>query len=83
MTDAEQELYPRLEGERDRITMLTGGVGARRRHQPDGAGPGGRLHLTDHPGRQHGFPDDSRIYERLAPLLASTSLGPGRRSWPP
>jgi haloalkane dehalogenase len=38
--------------------------------------PGGRLHVTDHPGQEpalvllHGFPDDSRIYDRLAPLLA-------------
>jgi len=38
--------------------------------------PGGRLHVTDHPGQDpalvllHGFPDDSRIYDRLAPLLA-------------
>jgi pimeloyl-ACP methyl ester carboxylesterase len=38
--------------------------------------PDGRLHVTDHPGQDpalvlmHGFPDDSRIYDRLAPLLA-------------
>jgi pimeloyl-ACP methyl ester carboxylesterase len=38
--------------------------------------PGGRLHVTDHPGQEpalvllHGFPDDSRAYDRLAPLLA-------------
>jgi pimeloyl-ACP methyl ester carboxylesterase len=38
--------------------------------------PGGRIHVTDFPGDEpvlvvmHGFPDDSRIYERLAPLLA-------------
>jgi hypothetical protein len=38
--------------------------------------PGGRLHLSDHPGQDpplvllHGFPDDARIYDRLAPLLA-------------
>jgi haloalkane dehalogenase len=38
--------------------------------------PGGRLHVTDFPGAEpalvvlHGFPDDSRIYDRLAPLLA-------------
>lgn len=38
--------------------------------------PGGRLHVTDHAGQDppllllHGFPDDSRIYDRLAPLLA-------------
>jgi haloalkane dehalogenase len=36
----------------------------------------GMLHVTDQPGRaptfllMHGFPDDSRIYGRLAPLLA-------------
>src|SRR5262249_20310078 len=42
-------------------------------------GPNGRLHLTDQPGEGpplvllHGFPDDSRIYDRLLPLLA-----PGR-----
>ncbi len=33
--------------------------------------PGGRLHVTDHAGSEpalvvmHGFPDDSRIYDRL------------------
>jgi haloalkane dehalogenase len=38
--------------------------------------PGGRLHVTDFPGVEpalvvmHGFPDDSRIYDRLAPMLA-------------
>jgi haloalkane dehalogenase len=38
--------------------------------------PGGRLHVTDHAGQDppllllHGFPDDSRIYDGLAPLLA-------------
>jgi hypothetical protein len=38
--------------------------------------PGGRLHVIDHPGQDpalvllHGFPDDSRAYHRLAPLLA-------------
>jgi pimeloyl-ACP methyl ester carboxylesterase len=38
--------------------------------------PYGRLHVNDHPGREpafvlmHGFPDDSRIYNRLAGLLA-------------
>lgn len=38
--------------------------------------PGGRLHVSDRPGHDpgpvllHGFPDDSRIYDRLAPLLA-------------
>jgi 2-hydroxy-6-oxonona-2,4-dienedioate hydrolase len=36
----------------------------------------GRLHVTDHPGDEpalvlmHGFPDDSRIYHRLVPLLS-------------
>jgi haloalkane dehalogenase len=36
----------------------------------------GRLQVTDHPGDEpalvlmHGFPDDSRIYRRLAPLLS-------------
>ena len=36
----------------------------------------GRLHVRDYPGQEpafvmmHGFPDDSRIYDRLAPLLA-------------
>jgi pimeloyl-ACP methyl ester carboxylesterase len=48
---------------------------------PDGAvnqmvqAPGGRLHISDHPGQDpalvlHGFPDDSRVYDRLVPLLA-------------
>jgi haloalkane dehalogenase len=38
--------------------------------------PDGRLHVTDHPGQDpalvllHGFPDDSRAYHRLVPLLA-------------
>jgi haloalkane dehalogenase len=38
--------------------------------------PGGRLYVRDFPGEEpalvvmHGFPDDSRIYDRLAPLLA-------------
>ncbi len=38
--------------------------------------PGGPLHVVDHPGNapalvlMHGFPDDSRIYNRLVPLLA-------------
>jgi pimeloyl-ACP methyl ester carboxylesterase len=38
--------------------------------------PGGRLHVRDFPGADpalvvmHGFPDDSRIHDRLAPLLA-------------
>ena len=38
--------------------------------------PGGRLNVRDFPGVEsalvvmHGFPDDSRIYDRLAPLLA-------------
>jgi pimeloyl-ACP methyl ester carboxylesterase len=36
----------------------------------------GRLHVSDRPGDEpalvlmHGFPDDSRIYNRLAPLLS-------------
>jgi haloalkane dehalogenase len=39
-------------------------------------GPNGKVHLTDQPGEgtplllMHGFPDDSRIYDRLRPLLA-------------
>lgn len=49
---------------------------------PDGAvnrmvqAPGGRIHISDHPGQDpalvllHGFPDDSRIYDRLVPQLA-------------
>ena len=38
-------------------------------------GPSGRIHVADHPGEGtplvllHGFPDDSRIYDRLIPLL--------------
>src|SRR5215472_5803164 len=38
--------------------------------------PGGRLRVADHPGDEpalvlmHGFPDDSRIYDRLVPLLS-------------
>jgi pimeloyl-ACP methyl ester carboxylesterase len=38
--------------------------------------PGGLLHVRDQPGASpaivmmHGFPDDSRIYDRLTPLLA-------------
>ena len=38
-------------------------------------GPNGQVHLTDQPGEGppllllHGFPDDSRIYDRLTPLL--------------
>jgi len=38
--------------------------------------PGGSLHVTDQPGAEpavvllHGFPDDSRIYDRLIPHLA-------------
>jgi haloalkane dehalogenase len=38
--------------------------------------PGGRLHVTEYLGTapplvlMHGFPDDSRIYDRLVPLLA-------------
>ena len=44
--------------------------------------PGGRLHVSDHPGQEpalvllHGFPDDSRIYERLAPPLAPAGRWP-------
>jgi len=43
-------------------------------------GLGGRLHVRDHPGQEpafvmmHGFPDDSRIYGRLAPLLAPSRV---------
>jgi haloalkane dehalogenase len=39
------------------------------------AAPGGALHVSDHPGADpaivmmHGFPDDSRIYDRIVPLL--------------
>jgi pimeloyl-ACP methyl ester carboxylesterase len=39
------------------------------------AAPGGALHVSDHPGANpaivmmHGFPDDSRIYDRIIPLL--------------
>ena len=39
--------------------------------------PGGRVHVTDYQAAaaplvlMHGFPDDSRIYDRLVPLLAS------------
>jgi pimeloyl-ACP methyl ester carboxylesterase len=38
--------------------------------------PGGRLHVRDYAGAEpalvvmHGFPDDSRIYDRVAPMLA-------------
>jgi pimeloyl-ACP methyl ester carboxylesterase len=38
--------------------------------------PGGRLHVRDFAGAEpalavmHGFPDDSRIYDRVARLLA-------------
>jgi haloalkane dehalogenase len=38
--------------------------------------PGGQLHVRDFPGAEpalvvlHGFPDDSRIYDQVAPLLA-------------
>ena len=37
----------------------------------------GRLQVTDHPGDEpalilmHGFPDDSRIYDRLVPVPVS------------
>ena len=40
------------------------------------AAPGGVLHVSDHPGAgpaivmMHGFPDDSRIYDRIMPLLS-------------
>src|SRR5262245_25158898 len=40
------------------------------------SGPNGRLYVTDQLGESppllllHGFPDDSRIYDRLIPLLA-------------
>jgi 2-hydroxy-6-oxonona-2,4-dienedioate hydrolase len=55
----------------------------------------GRLHVTDQPGDEpalvlmHGFPDDSRIYDRLVPLLAPRRwvaydfLGYGRSDRPP
>jgi haloalkane dehalogenase len=39
-------------------------------------GPNGRVHITHRPGEDravvllHGFPDDSRIYDRLIPHLA-------------
>jgi len=42
--------------------------------------PGGRLHVTDYRGRgpalvlMHGFPDDSRIYDRLVPLLVDRRI---------
>src|SRR5262245_20206345 len=42
--------------------------------------PGGRLHVTDHLGPgpalvlMHGFLDDSRIYDRLIPLLANRRI---------
>ena len=57
--------------------------------------PTGRLHLADHPGDEpalvlmHGFPDDSRIYDRLVPVLsprravAFDFLGYGRSDQPP
>src|SRR5215813_1632898 len=53
-------------------------------------GPNGRLHVADYPGEGpplvllHGFPDDSRIYDRLVPqlpprrVLALDWLGYGR-----
>jgi len=56
--------------------------------------PGGQVHVTDYPGDEptlvvmHGFPDDSRIYGRLAPLLsprrvvAMDWLGYGRSDRP-
>src|SRR5262249_55538265 len=52
---------------------LLGGARATSRSVP---GPHGRLHVSDQPGEGpplvllHGFPDDSRIYDRLTPLLA-------------
>ena len=48
--------------------------GAVRRMVP---APGGRVHVTEYPGvapplvLMHGFPDDSRVYDRLVPLLAA------------
>jgi pimeloyl-ACP methyl ester carboxylesterase len=42
----------------------------------NGVRAGGRLHVRDFPGAEpalvvlHGFPDDSRIYDRVAPQLA-------------
>jgi 2-hydroxy-6-oxonona-2,4-dienedioate hydrolase len=59
------------------------------------ATPRGRLHVSDHPGDDpalvlmHGFPDDSRSYDRLVPLLAPRRvvafdfLGYGRSARPP
>jgi haloalkane dehalogenase len=56
--------------------------------------PRARLHVVDHPGNHgafvlmHGFPDDSRIYDGLIPLLgprrvvAFDSLGYGRSRRP-
>jgi pimeloyl-ACP methyl ester carboxylesterase len=56
---------------------------------------GGQLHVVDQPGDNpafvlmHGFPDDSRIYDRLMPLLgprrvvAFDFLGYGRSDRPP
>ena len=51
-----------------------GGLGGVTRMVPV---PGGRVHVIDYPGvtpplvLMHGFPDDSRIYDRLVPLLAA------------
>ncbi len=56
-------------------------------------GPNGWVHVTDRPGYgppvllMHGFPDDSRIYDRLVQLLAPRRVvaldcwatGPARR----
>jgi len=69
--------------------------------QPDRAGshrrvnsPGGQLHVSDWAGPEpafvmaHGFPDDSGIYQRLAPLLTPNRvitfdwLGYGRSDRP-
>ena len=42
--------------------------------------PGGLLHVADYPGAaptlvlMHGFPDDSRIYDRLVPLLSARRI---------
>src|SRR5262249_49525871 len=43
-------------------------------------GPNGHLHVTEYPGEDpplvlmHGFPDDSRIYDRLSPQLTPRRL---------
>lgn len=47
---------------------------------------GGRLHVTDRPGDEpalvlmHGFPDDSRIYDRLVPPLGPRRTVPSTSS---